>query len=90
MVEALKRGQTLLADVGIEKRCYGGCEGKFAPWKVAVAAFLKTFCTAKNPWISKQLEMGHPDTVSRCVGEIYTGRREEARKLLQFLSASRV
>jgi hypothetical protein len=63
---------------------------KFASWKVAIAALLKQSCTASNLWIAKQLGMGHPDTVSRYIAEMHSGRREHALKLFKVLSEGRV
>jgi putative transposase len=38
-----------------------------APWKVAVAAAMKTTTTASNPWLAQQLRMGSPFRLSRLV-----------------------
>jgi hypothetical protein len=38
---------------------------KGAPWKVAVAAAMKTTTTASNPWLAAQLNMGSPFRLSR-------------------------
>ena len=40
---------------------------KGAPWKVAVAAAMKTTTTASNPWPAEQLKMGSPFRLSRLV-----------------------
>jgi REP element-mobilizing transposase RayT len=40
---------------------------KGAPWKVAVAAAMKTTTTASNPWLAEQLHMGSPFRLSRLV-----------------------
>ena len=63
---------------------------KSAPWKIALAAFLKTFSTASNPWIASRLGIGHPDALSRYVAEMRTGQRENARALFNRISESRV
>lgn len=42
-------------------------EPKGAPWKVAVAATLKTRTTVSNPWLSQRLNMGSPFRLSRLV-----------------------
>jgi REP element-mobilizing transposase RayT len=52
---------------------------KSAPWKIAIAARLKTTSLAKNPWIATQLNMGDPDGVSRYVGEFHRGLRPSAQ-----------
>ena len=44
-------------------------EPKGAPWKVAVAAVMKTTTTASNPWIAKRLNMGSPFRLSRLVSD---------------------
>jgi len=40
---------------------------KSAPWKVAVAVYLKERTQASNPWLAKRLGMGRPVYVSRLV-----------------------
>jgi len=40
---------------------------KSAPWKVAVAAFLKEASQASNPWLAKRLRLGRAKYVSRLV-----------------------
>jgi REP element-mobilizing transposase RayT len=40
-------------------------ESKGAPWKVAVAAAMKSTTTASNPWLAQQLRMGSPFRLSR-------------------------
>lgn len=40
---------------------------KGEPWKVAVAAAMKTTTTASNPWLAEQLNMGSPFRLSRLV-----------------------
>ncbi len=44
-------------------------EPKGAPWKVAVAAVLKTTTTASNPWLAERLHMGSPFRLSRLVSD---------------------
>ncbi|WP_138223164.1 hypothetical protein [Nibricoccus aquaticus] len=44
-------------------------DAKGAPWKVAVAAVMKTTTTASNPWIAKRLNMGSPFRLSRLVSD---------------------
>jgi putative transposase len=51
---------------------------KSAPWKIALAAWLKTHTSVLNRWISEQLHMGPPDAVSRYVGELRSGKRPAA------------
>ncbi len=59
---------------------------KSAPWKVALAAWLKRQSSAPNRWLGEQLHMGPPDAVSRYVGELAKGSREEAAALLAELT----
>lgn len=54
---------------------------KSAPWKIAIAAHLKSTTTATNPWLAENLRMGAPEGVSRYVGEFRKGQRPEAAKL---------
>jgi putative transposase len=63
---------------------------KSAPWKIALAAFLKTFSTASNPWIASRLGIGHPDALSRYVAEMRAGRRPDAQAIFKRISESRV
>ncbi len=59
---------------------------KSAPWKVAVAAWMKRQCSVPNRWLGEQLHMGPPDAVSRYVSEVARGDREEAAGLLEALT----
>lgn len=63
---------------------------KAADWKVAIAAHLKTTTTATNPWISEQLRMGVAAGVSRYVGEVRSGKRKAAGKLLERIAKVKV
>ncbi len=40
---------------------------KTAPWKVVITMILKRKSNASNPWITKQLNMGHPDNICRSI-----------------------
>lgn len=42
-------------------------EAKAAPWKVALAAAMKSNTTASNPWLAHELNMGSPFRLSRLV-----------------------
>ena len=42
---------------------------KGAEWKVQIAKRLRKQTTAKNPWIAKILNMGHPNYVSNLVNK---------------------
>jgi hypothetical protein len=53
---------------------------KSAPWKIALAAWLKSNTSVLNRWLSEQLNMGPPDAVSRYVGELRTGKRPAAEQ----------
>lgn len=46
---------------------------KAAPWKVAIAAHLRTISTATNVWLAEQLEMGVPSAVSHHVARFRAG-----------------
>jgi hypothetical protein len=63
-------------------------EPKSAPWKVALAAWLKRHTSATNRWLTEQLHMGPPDAVSRYVGETGGGRRPAAGEILSTLTAT--
>ncbi|HZZ59153.1 MAG TPA: hypothetical protein VFE31_15085 [Opitutaceae bacterium] len=53
---------------------------KSAPWKIALAAWLKGNTSVFNRWLSEQLNMGPPDAVSRYVGELRSGKRPAAEQ----------
>jgi putative transposase len=63
-------------------------EPKSAPWKVALAAWLKRHTSATNRWLTERLHMGPPDAVSRYVGETGEGRRPAAGEILSTLTAT--
>ncbi len=56
-------------------------EIKSAPWKVAIAAHMKSATTVTNLWLAENLHMGAPEGVSRYVAELRKGQRGEAAKL---------
>ena len=62
-------------------------EPKSAPWKIALAAWLKRQTSATNPWLTAHLHMGPPDAVSRYVGEVRLGKRPLAAAPLALLAA---
>jgi putative transposase len=49
---------------------------KGSPWKVAVAAAMKTTTTASNPWLADRLHMGSPFRLSRLVTKCRNGTAE--------------
>ncbi|MSU66121.1 MAG: transposase [Opitutus sp.] len=59
---------------------------KSAPWKIALAAWIKRSSSVSNRWLSEQLAMGAPDGVSRYVGELKRGGRPEATRLIERLT----
>ena len=59
---------------------------KSAPWKIALAAWIKRESSVSNGWLSEQLHMGPPDAVSRYVGELTRGERVEARQIFDRLT----
>jgi REP element-mobilizing transposase RayT len=63
-----------------------GAAAKSAPWKIALAAWLKRQCSTSNRWLSEQLKMGPPDAVSRYVGDLGRGDRTEAAALVARLT----
>jgi hypothetical protein len=42
---------------------------KGANWKVEIAKELRATTTAGNPWIAKQLNMGHPSRITNLIRE---------------------
>lgn len=62
-------------------------ETKSAPWKIAMATWLKQRTGVSNRWLTDRLAMGPPDAVSRYVGECRGSKRTEAKALLEKLSA---
>jgi len=61
---------------------------KSAPWKIALAAWLKSNTSVLNRWLSEQLHMGPPDAVSRYVGELRLGKRPAAAEEYSMLGGS--
>jgi putative transposase len=59
---------------------------KSAPWKIAVAAFLKRTTQADNRWLAERLGMGTPRGVSHLVGQMRRGQNPAAAKLLERLA----
>ncbi len=60
---------------------------KSAPWKVAVAAFLKESTDVPNGWLADQLDMGSPVYVSKHVGLLRRSPNGEAGRWLAHLHA---
>lgn len=58
---------------------------KSAEWKVRLAALLKQKTSATNVWITRQLNMGTPDAVSRYVAE-FKQRRGDKEKSFKDLT----
>jgi len=54
---------------------------KSAPWKVAIAAYLKATTDVSNPWLATQLDMGSPFYVSKHVGRLKLGIHGDAQRL---------
>lgn len=46
-----------------------GADRKGADWKVEIAKELRAKTTAGNPWIAKQLNMGHPSRITNLIRE---------------------
>jgi hypothetical protein len=65
-------------------------EPKSAPWKIALAAYLKITTTVSNPWLAAALHMGAPAALSRYVTECRTGLRPETAPWLEKISKSQV
>jgi putative transposase len=59
---------------------------KAAPWKIAIATWLKQRTGVSNPWLTERLFMGPPDAVSRYVGECRRSQRPEAQGLVTQLT----
>lgn len=84
--EALKKGMTKLNKTAVDV----AGDRKAAPWKVALAAHLKSVSTVSNVWLAEQLRMGAPDGVSRYVSELRIGKRPDAEKLGRKITVIRV
>jgi hypothetical protein len=59
-----------------------GANRKSAPWKVAVAAHLKTTTQADNRWLAAKLHMGTPVAVSHHTGRLRQGHLPAAAQIL--------
>ena len=64
-------------------------EPKSAPWKIALAAYLKITTTVSNPWLAAALHMGAPAALSRYINECRTGLRPETAPWLRKISKTR-
>jgi len=62
---------------------------KSAPWKIALASWIKRHSSVPNRWLSEQLHMGPPDAVSRYIGELSKGGRLQAATLARYLPQSK-
>lgn len=58
---------------------------KSAPWKVAIAVYLKATTDVSNPWLAAHLDMGSPFYVSKHVGRLRHGINSEVQFLLRRL-----
>jgi putative transposase len=61
-------------------------EPKSAPWKIAVAAWLKQRTSVSNRWLTEQLGMGPPDAVSRYVSDLSKTQRPKAQIFIDRLT----
>jgi REP element-mobilizing transposase RayT len=61
-------------------------EPKSAPWKIAVATWLKQRTSVSNRWLTEQLGMGAPDAVSRYVSELTKSQRPSAQTVIDRLT----
>lgn len=62
-----------------------GAEAKSAPWKIAIAAVMKTTTVATNAWLAQHLQMGSMYQVSRMVSSWLS---KPDKKLVKKLGAS--
>jgi putative transposase len=58
-------------------------EGKSVPWKLAAAALMKKTTTARNQWLSENLQMGNVSEVSRKVNAWMRSPDVKLQKLLE-------
>jgi hypothetical protein len=65
-------------------------DARSAPWKIALADWLKGRTGVLNRWLGDRLQMGSPDAVSRYVGEARRGRRPEAAEIAARLAGAEV
>ena len=82
-------GMPVAYALGLASLLGAAAESKSAPWKIALATWLKRGSSVPNRWISEHLHMGPPDAVSRYVGEVTRGEasRAEAGAILERLRA---
>lgn len=64
-----------------------GSSLKSADWKVAIAGYLKRRLLCRNGWLAAKLNMGTEYGVSRYVTEMFEGKRTEAKKHYELLTA---
>ena len=71
-IRAAQWGETLtrcLRQAG-KTKAQARTERKSAPWKIAIATYLKQQTQASNRWLCEQLHMGTPVAVSQLVGQL--------------------
>lgn len=61
-------------------------EAKGAPWKIAVAAWMKQNTEASNGWLAERLNMGSATRVSQIAGAITREPRSQAAEIFARLS----
>ncbi len=59
---------------------------KSAPWKIAIATWLKQRSSVTNRWLTEKLHMGAPDAVSRYVSETVGGQNIASQYLVNKLT----
>jgi hypothetical protein len=59
---------------------------KAAPWKIAIAVWMKSRSHVTNRWLTEKLKMGPPDAVSRYVGQYRKGQRADSQRLVEKLT----
>ena len=80
------RLEACLEFLGIDRKEAVG-PTKSAPWKVAIAAHLKSKLLCRNRWMGERLNMGSESGVSRLCSRVLCGDLKEASKMLEKLNA---
>ena len=84
-VRCEERLKTALRAVG-QSRADPAAEPKGAPWKIAVAAWMKQNTEASNGWLAERLAMGSASRVSQVTGVVGRQPNADAAQILRRLS----
>ena len=71
-----------------KRKAKPAAESKGAPWKIAVAAWMKQTTEASNGWLAERLQMGSATRVSQVVGAVARQPQSPAAQIRRGMSES--